>query len=856
MAKVYFLSYSSTDGEIVRRVATLLGREECWLYEWEVKPGDSIFEFDRGIADSRIFVLFWSANAVNSPWVQDEVSQARIRLSRDKGFRLVTVRLDSSSLPPALEYRSWIDGTRGINSIVRALQRLQYGLIPEETFIGKPILRDSFQDREHELDLLEQLAISGDSPVMILGLDGMGKTSLMKRAIMAVFSHLTPIWVDLEASSTPIRLISSIARPLSIQVDSHEATHRPTEIWHNILLPEIRESERLFIVFDNVQVPTVAGYSRGGATSELLEVICHDLVQVRKMNNPGVVLISWTEPPFAPMVMGKFKSLGLGPLSKKSVARALRFHLTRLSSLDYDLEKLEILAGHIAGYPAAITAMAHRVAQQGVEATLADSAGLRKLRYVIAEDLFSRLSLLPEERNLLILLATSIAPLTDHQLKFILGRDFDYGEGIRRKQLLDPTSHGYSLHSVLRDYVAESMSEPTDIIECHRKLARLFDREWRNALALSAERAEFASLCHFHMLSSGGKRQIRLIEADYLEEAKAAAIELYRRGQYQTALAYLEAARKMDSRADPIYDFYYALSLNRLERFKEALDTIKDLVVRFPQVSRYHHALGTILRKMGHNDQALESFRRAVSLSSGRGKVTALCSLADLLTEMGKSQEALPLVEEALDLEPGKSFVVASASKVYDSAGQRDRALNIILDGLRISSRDTRLHHRAGMILKEKGHFLEAKEHLEQACRDPSLSYSVTALADVYLELGEDSKAEEALERFPGNKQRSLSYLATKANVLRRNGDFEAAMVLLKKAIKLQRGNVFIYGGIVQVKLDEAQHFIMEGDKQSALISIEEAKNFLAEGLEIEKENETLLSMKHKIRKLELQIRP
>ncbi len=856
MTKIYFLSHSSQDDIVVKRVAASVGREQCWLYEWDVRPGESIFEFDKAIADSRIFVLFWSNNATTSDMVTDEISQARIRLSRDKGFRLVVVRLDTAPLPPALAYRVYIDGTKGVNSIARSLKRLQDELIPAETFIGSPMLRDSFQNREQEVDLLEHLALSGDSPVIVLGLDGIGKTALVKKAITAVFSHLTPLWVDLEVASTPVRLISSVAKPLSVLLDSHEVANNPEQFWHTVLLPEIRESDRLFIVFDNFQIRTVAGYSRSETAIKLAQAMCRDLVMIRKPNNPGVILISWNEPLLDPDTLGRFKRVEVGPLDRKSIARALRFHLSRVSSLEYDLQKLETLAGQLWGYPAAVGVVARKVAEQGIDAVLTDSKGLRKLRYVIAEELFSRVSLSEDEKNMLILLATSVYPLLERHLRLLPGADMGYFESIRRKELLDPASPGYYLHGVLRDYVLESMARPLAIMECHGRLARLFDHEWKSALERSAERAEYASLCHFHALSSGSRRWARLIQKDYLEEAKAAAVELYRRGQYKTALAYLENARKIDDTSDPIYDFYYGLSLNRLGRSQEALDIMNSLVGRFPRVSRYQHALGTILRRMGKNDDALQHFRKAVSLSTGGGKVTALCSLAELLTDTGRSDEALPLVEEALDLEPGKSFVVGTASMVYEAVGQIDKALEIIRDGLRISPGDTRLHHRAGMILKKMGLFTEAKDHLEQASKDPSLGFSVTALADVYLKLDRVDEAADVVERFPGSKQRNPSYLSTKANILRRQGDYRNAETLLSKAIKLEPYNVVLYGGMAQVKFDQAQQLIKIGDKQTALISLEEARNFLLNGLQVEAQDELLLSLRHIIDKLELEINP
>jgi len=85
-------------------------------------------------------------------------------------------------------------------------------------------------------------------------------------------------------------------------------------------------------------------------------------------------------------------------------------------------------------------------------------------------------------------------------------------------------------------------------------------------------------------------------------------------------------------------------------------------------------------------------------------------------------------------------------------------------------------------------------------------------------------------------------------------GDYDGAEGLLKKAIRLQPYNVVLYGGMVQVKFEQAQQFVKRGDKQSALIIIEEARNYISSGLQIEAENELLLSLEHMIRKLRSRI--
>lgn len=857
MKKIFFLSHSTKDKEVVERIAESLSNERCWLYEWEVKPGESIFKFDRGIADSRVFVLFWSKNATSSQWVEEETSQARIRLSRDKGFRLIVVKLDITPLPDSLAFRSYIDGTQGIDYIVKELQSIEKDLTPEEVFVGKPLLKDSFQNRQKELDKLERLAfLEAYSGIMVLGPDGMGKTSLVKRAITLIFSNLNPIWLDLKVASTPVRLLSSIAKPLSISIDPDYAATDPTKIWHHKLLPEIAQSEEIFIVLDNMRPESTVLALEGRTIVSLLSTICKDLVELDKPENPNVIIISWGLPHLDQMTLAKYGRLGLGPLDEKSMIRTLRFHLSHTASMEYKSEKLELLARQLKGYPLVVNLAAMQVAERGIDAVIEDTSGIHRMLFDIAQEMFSRLSITPEEKKTLSLLATSVCTLNADHLRSILGRDWGAIIGqIAERQLLDPTSEGYSLHGILRDYILESMATPEQIMECHGKLGKLFKTEWQKAPEKSATSAQYGSLAYFHNFSAGKESTAEIIKFAYLEEAKEASIELYRRGQYKTALAYLENIKKIDKQPDPIYDFYYALSLNRLERSKEALPIMKELTEKFPNVSRHHHGLGTILKWLHDYKGAVNSFRKAIATSSRGGKPTGLCSLANLLCEQGELKEALPLVKEALEIAPGKSFVVATASDVLEKANDIDGALKIIMEALKTAPTDTRLNHRAGILLKRIGRFTEAKEHLQIAVLDPAKAFSHTALADVYLQLGDVDEAEKTLEEFPGRKGNNASYLSTKGNILRLKEEFGEAEKFLRKANKLEPDNPVHYGGLAQLKYDQAQLAISNGEKQIALISIDEAKTFLSKGLNLDRNNEVLLSIQHVVDEFEREVR-
>ena len=853
--RIFFLSYSHEDAETVTQVAKRLGgKDRSWLYDWEAKFGEPVFQFDRGIADSRIFVLFWSKDAAVSSWVAEETNQARMRLMRDSGFRLVVVRLDDTVLPDHLAHRVYIDAAKGLDYVCKSLESVAQDLTPEEVFLGKPVLKDSFQNREHEMDLLEQLALSEDrSGVMVLGLDGMGKTSLVKRAIPRVFSRLTPLWVNLDTSPTPLRLLSAFARPLGIAIDPEQTMLDPKETWCRTLLPEIEQSDKMFIVIENLTTQHRSPRLESPLMSELIEQICRDLAALDKYQNPNVIVISWRMPDFAEATLARYRQLQVGPLDKKSMIRALRYHLSQVGYVDYASEKLELLADELRGYPLASNLAAARVAEHGLDAVLADKFGLHKMVLELAEDLLAGLSFDPEEKALLILLATSMRPLNVDWLQAISGEHLNALGRVARKQLLDPTSQEYVVHGIISDFVSESIATPDEIKLAHGQLADLFKNEWIAALEGSAASAEYGGLACFHSLSAGRTEEANNLQIAYLEEAKQAAVESYRRGEYKTTIVYMETVKKMGGRPDPTCDFYYALALNRMERSDEALPIMQHLVREFPKRSDYHHALGTILKWLHKSEDALESFRQAV-VTARRPNSTALASLAELLCDRGDIQEARTLAEQAFKIDPGKSGVVSIMSKVLEQSGDLKGALDIVSIALRRGPTDARLHGRAGMILKRIGRFPEAKNHLEHAVLDPALAFSYTALADVYLQMAEYGKAKDALNKFPGNTWSNASYLSTKANILRHSKDFEEAERCLRRALDLEPDNPVHYGGMAQLHLDRAEEAALKGAKQTILLCIQQARFFLQEGFTKSEASEALLSIKHAIEQFESSI--
>jgi len=106
-----FLSYNSTDKDTVRLVAGRLA--ECgvdvWFDEWRLRPGETITGgIESGIASCDVFILFWSANARESNWVDTELRAAIRRRVNDPSFRVVPLMLDQTCLPTLVaDYRGF-----------------------------------------------------------------------------------------------------------------------------------------------------------------------------------------------------------------------------------------------------------------------------------------------------------------------------------------------------------------------------------------------------------------------------------------------------------------------------------------------------------------------------------------------------------------------------------------------------------------------------------------------------------------------------------------------------------------------------------------------------------------------------
>jgi tetratricopeptide (TPR) repeat protein len=193
MAKA-FLSHSSKDKEIVRKVAKQLGNKNCVLDEISFGPGRNTLEqIFNELESSDIFVLFISDDSLNSPWVKKEIQKARENLKKDFLDRIIPFVIDKRINYSDSRIPKWIAkpyNLKYINNEVIILSKIRQALKEvsfkktrfnqeiEKNFVGRNTEMQKFENEINNLD--------NWTPTYIIAynyFEGIGRRTFLKNAL-------------------------------------------------------------------------------------------------------------------------------------------------------------------------------------------------------------------------------------------------------------------------------------------------------------------------------------------------------------------------------------------------------------------------------------------------------------------------------------------------------------------------------------------------------------------------------------------------------------------------------------------------------------------------------------------------
>lgn len=215
MAKA-FLSHSSKDKDLVRKVASQLGNKNCVLDEISFDAGSKTLEQIFSELDSSdIFVLFISHNALESAWVKKEIIRAKENLNNDFLERIIPIVIDANIKYSDSRIPKWIAkpyNLKFINNEVVILKKIRQALKEvnfkktkfnqeiEKNFVGRNAEMEKFENDINNID--------NWTPTYIIAynfFEGIGRRTFLKNALRKyeLTNYLdTPTTITLESKES------------------------------------------------------------------------------------------------------------------------------------------------------------------------------------------------------------------------------------------------------------------------------------------------------------------------------------------------------------------------------------------------------------------------------------------------------------------------------------------------------------------------------------------------------------------------------------------------------------------------------------------------------------------------------
>ncbi|KAA6322636.1 hypothetical protein EZS27_027841 [termite gut metagenome] len=215
MAKA-FLSHSSSDKNIVCRIAHQLGNKNCTLDEISFDPGrKTLEEIFKELDSADVFVLFISDTSLESSWVKKEIVRARENLSKDYIDRILPIIIDENITYADPRIPKWISkpyNLKYISNEVIILKKIKQSLREisfkrnrfnqeiEKIFVGRNNEMQKFETDVNNLDSWTPIYIVAYNYFEGIGRRTFLKNALRKASFMDYLDSPTVITIDSKES--------------------------------------------------------------------------------------------------------------------------------------------------------------------------------------------------------------------------------------------------------------------------------------------------------------------------------------------------------------------------------------------------------------------------------------------------------------------------------------------------------------------------------------------------------------------------------------------------------------------------------------------------------------------------------
>jgi tetratricopeptide (TPR) repeat protein len=648
-----FLSHSSTDKGVVAEVAKALGRASVIYDAFEFNVGDEFRDaILDGLSKSDLFVLFASREALQSDWVNFEITTAKEALTKQALSRVVTFIID-----PDIDLRSipeWMKSTLIVRRehaglIAVEIRRLISQRLKEAApsyFVGRR------NEIEQALDLISSFADPDQRPPLIVyGLRGIGRRTLVQAIARDNLSFSTTISISLKAGDllpeTFVRLSDALS-PGGVKSYADLLAAQQAKA-QEVLIADIVDLMKITCASGTLPIMVDEGAmaQQNGVLRPEFEALYHAIEADRAVD---AVIVTSRRP------YGSGGS-SLPALRVPELDQASTQNLLRLAGRDmgivFDRTGLAAIATYSRGYPPAVRFALDEIRARGMAQVVANQRALVNFSAELFLRQLKETSSITATMEAILRLLSGFSPLPLSVIAKYCGiSGAEASEGI--DQLLDlafvlPDGLHFRISEPLRDAAYRAFDGLT--IESSR-LADLLDTYLRDEPDDDARLNLGQTIFRASLLSGSGAES--RFAVGFASDLIQVATQSYHDQDYDLAIRY--GASALDARPDNVdVRRYVAQALIRRERYQEAEAHI-DALVSLGELKEAFYVRGFAARRKREYRDAIEAYEK--SLAYGRGGVAIHRELASCYFELGDLAKAEHHIRQAEDKSPHNRYVV------------------------------------------------------------------------------------------------------------------------------------------------------------------------------------------------------